>query len=66
MTLFNTITPGEFVAFASYIWILTWPMMALGWVVNIFQRASASIIRINEVLEIEPELISIAEKYHEK
>jgi len=66
MTLFNTITPGEFVAFASYIWILTWPMMALGWVVNIFQRASASIIRINEVLGIDPEMISIAEACHEK
>ncbi len=55
MTLFSTITPGEFVAFASYIWILTWPMMALGWVVNLFQRASASIVRINEVLDIPPE-----------
>jgi len=58
MTLFNTISPGEFVAFASYIWILTWPMMALGWVVNLFQRASASILRINEVLKISPEPVS--------
>jgi ATP-binding cassette subfamily B protein len=57
MTLLNQITPGDFVAFASYIWILTWPMMALGWVVNIFQRASASMIRINEILEEEPETI---------
>jgi len=58
MTLLNQITPGELVAFASYIWILTWPMMALGWVVNLFQRASASMIRINEILEAEPEPIS--------
>jgi ATP-binding cassette subfamily B protein len=58
MALLNQITPGDFVAFASYIWILTWPMMALGWVVNLFQRASASMIRINEILEAKPESIS--------
>lgn len=58
MTLFNAITPGDFVAFASYIWILTWPMMALGWVVNLFQRASASIIRINEILNIPTEPVT--------
>jgi len=50
MTIAGNITTGDFVAFASYIWILTWPMMALGWVVNIFQRGSASMIRINDIL----------------
>jgi ATP-binding cassette subfamily B protein len=56
-TIETRITAGDFVAFASYLWILTWPMMALGWVVNIFQRGSASMARINELLNIEPEII---------
>lgn len=55
LTLSNSITVGDFVAFTSYIWILTWPMMALGWVVNLFQRGSASLIRLNEILGMEPE-----------
>ncbi len=60
LTVFNKITPGDFVAFASYLWILTWPMIALGWVVNLFQRGSASLVRINEVLSMEPEAIGPA------
>ena len=50
LTVLGTITPGDFVAFASYLWILTWPMMALGWVINLFQRALVSMQRINSVL----------------
>jgi len=49
-TIEGAITPGDFVAFANYIWILIWPMMALGWIVNLFQRGAASMSRINEVL----------------
>jgi ATP-binding cassette subfamily B protein len=49
-TIVGTITPGDFVAFTNYIWILIWPMMALGWIVNLFQRGAASMVRINEVL----------------
>lgn len=55
LTILNSITPGDFVAFASYLWILTWPMIALGWVVNLYQRGSASMVRINEVLMMKPE-----------
>ncbi|MFC1591746.1 ABC transporter ATP-binding protein [Thermodesulfobacteriota bacterium] len=55
LTIAASITPGDFVAFASYVWILTWPMMAMGWVVNLFQRGSASMIRINELLDSKPE-----------
>lgn len=61
-TLETRITPGDFVAFASYLWILTWPMMALGWVVNLFQRGSVSMARINEVLSIQPEIIDHSPK----
>ncbi len=54
-TIEGTITPGDFVAFANYIWILIWPMMALGWIVNLFQRGAASMARINEVLNQQAE-----------
>ncbi len=54
-TILGDITAGDFVAFASYLWILTWPMMATGWVVNLIQRGSASMIRINQILETKPE-----------
>lgn len=57
----GTITTGDFVAFVSYLWILTWPMMALGWVVNLYQRGAASMVRINEVLTMQPEKISLGE-----
>jgi ATP-binding cassette subfamily B protein len=49
-TIAGSITPGDFVAFTNYIWILIWPMIALGWIVNLFQRGAASMARINEVL----------------
>jgi ATP-binding cassette subfamily B protein len=55
LTILNSITPGDFVAFASYLWIIIWPMMALGWIVNLYQRGAASMVRINDILDIEPE-----------
>jgi ATP-binding cassette subfamily B protein len=48
------ISVGDFVAFSLYLAALTWPMIALGWVVNLFQRGAASMGRINRVLSIEP------------
>jgi ATP-binding cassette, subfamily B, multidrug efflux pump len=48
------ISIGDFVAFSLYLGALTWPMIALGWVVNLFQRGAASMGRINRVLAIEP------------
>jgi ATP-binding cassette subfamily B protein len=53
----NTMSLGDFVAFISYIEILTWPMMAIGFVVNVLQRGQASIKRINVLLESESNLI---------
>ncbi|MFH0810986.1 MAG: ABC transporter ATP-binding protein [Pseudomonadota bacterium] len=44
------ITTGDFVAFMAYLSMLTWPMMAIGWVVNLLQRGAASMERINSVL----------------
>jgi ATP-binding cassette subfamily B multidrug efflux pump len=50
------ITPGAFVAFLTYIAQLTWPVIALGWVINIFQRGTASMGRINQLLIEQPEI----------
>ena len=47
---------GDFVAFNTYMVQLTWPVIALGWVINIFQRGTASLIRINEILLTKPEI----------
>jgi ATP-binding cassette subfamily B protein len=50
------ITTGDLVAFTSYLGILTWPMIAMGWVVNVLQRGAASMGRINKILEVTPEI----------
>jgi len=47
---------GQFAAFLTYMVQLTWPVIALGWVINIFQRGTASLTRINEILQEEPEI----------
>lgn len=49
-------TMGEFVAFNSYLGILVWPMIAIGWVVNIYQRGKASLNRIHRIFQIEPDI----------
>jgi ATP-binding cassette subfamily B multidrug efflux pump len=48
--LLGRISVGKFVAFNTYMVQLTWPIIALGWVINIFQRGTASMGRINELL----------------
>lgn len=50
------ITLGQFVSFVTYLGLLTWPMMAIGFVVNILQRGMASMKRINKILETLPEV----------
>ena len=56
----GTITVGAFVAFGFYLTSLTWPMIALGWVINLFQRGAASMARLLEVLDAVPEVESPA------
>ncbi len=48
------ITIGAFVAFQIYLALLIWPLIALGWVVNLYQRGAASMGRINKILSTEP------------
>lgn len=50
----DTITFGEFTAFNFYLVMLIWPMISLGWVVDIFQRGTASMKRMNKIFETEP------------
>jgi ATP-binding cassette, subfamily B, multidrug efflux pump len=50
------ITLGEFVAFGVYLTMLHWPMIALGWVVNLFERGEASMGRLLEILDAPPEI----------
>lgn len=47
------ISSGDFVAFIFYLAMLTWPMIALGWVINLFQRGAASMARINRIMNTE-------------
>jgi ATP-binding cassette subfamily B protein len=51
-------TLGDFVAFMSYLGMLAWPVISLGWVVNMIQRGTASLARIGRILDEEPELES--------
>ncbi|MDE3199513.1 MAG: ABC transporter ATP-binding protein [Acidobacteriota bacterium] len=52
----HKITAGEFVAFYTYMILLTWPIIAVGWVINIFQRGTASVKRIGDLLHVDPEI----------
>ena len=51
------ITIGSFVAFVSYLYMLIWPMMAVGWVANLFQRGITSLRRIHRVLDQQPVVV---------
>ena len=52
--LSGSISLGNFVMFNSYMGMLVWPMIALGWVVNLMERGSASLARIDEVMQQQP------------
>ena len=56
--LAGRITVGQFVAFNTYMILLIWPIIAVGWVINIFQRGTASVKRIDELLKSEPAIRS--------
>src|ERR1700726_2837489 len=49
------ISLGALISFYTYLGILTWPMIALGWVTNIFQRGAASMGRLNYILHAQPQ-----------
>jgi ATP-binding cassette subfamily B multidrug efflux pump len=54
--LSGKISLGALIAFYAYLGILVWPMIALGWVTNIFQRGAASVGRLNYILQAKPQI----------
>ncbi len=54
----GTISVGSFVAFGLYLGLLTWPLIALGWVINLFQRGAASMARLIEILDARSNIVS--------
>jgi ATP-binding cassette subfamily B protein len=53
----HRINVGDFVAFNTYMVQLTWPVIALGWVINIFQRGTASLERIHQLMTEKAEIV---------
>jgi ATP-binding cassette subfamily B protein len=56
LALRGTISIGAFVAFGMYLTMLTWPLIALGWVINLFQRGDASMARLLHILDERPRI----------
>ena len=54
LVIAGAVSVGELVAFISYLFMLTWPMMAFGWVAGLFQRGMTSLSRIMKVLDSRP------------
>jgi len=54
LVLQHKIDVGSFIAFNTYMILLTFPIIAVGWVINLFQRGTASVKRIDEILKSEP------------
>jgi ATP-binding cassette subfamily B protein len=54
--MIGEISIGEFIAFFQYLGMFVWPMIAIGWVVNLYQRGTASLKRLNEIFEEKPEI----------
>ena len=54
LVIAHRISVGDFVEFNTYMILLIWPIIAVGWVINLFQRGTASVQRIDEMLKAEP------------
>ncbi|KOS03893.1 ABC transporter transmembrane domain-containing protein [Paenibacillus sp. LX16] len=57
----NNITLGELVSFNMYLGMMIWPMFAIGELINIMQRGSASLDRVNETLDVQPDVQDAAQ-----
>lgn len=56
LVMHNALSPGELVAFLQYLGLLAWPVIAIGWMTNLFQRGMSSLRRINTLLDSRPEI----------
>jgi ATP-binding cassette subfamily B protein len=61
LTIRGTISVGSYVAFGLYLGMLTWPLIALGWVINLFQRGAASMTRLLDILDARSALVEPTE-----
>ncbi|HTA75289.1 MAG TPA: ABC transporter ATP-binding protein [Gemmatimonadaceae bacterium] len=61
LTMQGTISVGKFVAFGMYLSALTWPLIALGWVINLFERGAASMTRLMDIFRAEARVTSPAQ-----
>ncbi len=52
----GTISLGTLVAFFAYLSVILWPVIALGWVLSLYQRGRASLIRINKIFASQPDI----------
>ncbi len=57
MTMLGQISLGDFVAFTQYIMMLIWPMIALGWFINIYSQGMASVTRFKEMLNVKTDIV---------
>lgn len=57
-------TVGQIAQFLIYVATLVWPMIAIGWVTNIFQRAAASQTRLDAILNLKPDIADSSETDH--
>lgn len=62
----GTISLGTLVAFFVYLTMLVWPMVAMGWVVSLYQRGVVSLARIDKIMDTEPTVVSTPGKANEK
>lgn len=64
LVIAGTVSVGAFIAFGVYLAMLVWPMIALGWAINLVQRGAASMARINEIFAERPAIVSPAAPKH--
>jgi ATP-binding cassette subfamily B protein len=64
MVVAGTVSVGAFVAFGVYLAMLVWPMIALGWAINLVQRGGAAMTRINQLFREQPAITDPAEPAH--
>lgn len=57
------LSPGVIAEFVYYVNLLTWPIASIGWVMSMVQRAEASMQRINDFIQIEPNIVSPEQAY---
>ena len=62
--IYKTLSLGTMVSFLIYLGLLTWPLIAFGWVINIFQRGAASMGRLNKIFDTLPEIKDTQETNH--